>query len=97
VSDNKIKINKKNKRASQPDSEKYKQMILAFLRQSGEISMEKLASLHFLADFNSYYRNQKSMSGIEYRKVSRMCISEYFSKKLQKDKKSNTENVHHTN
>jgi hypothetical protein len=84
--DKKIKTNKRNKGASLPDNEKYKQMILAILRQGGEMSMEKLASLLYLADFNAYYKNQKSMSGMEYRKVSEKCISDYFSKKLQKDK-----------
>lgn len=52
--------------------EKYKQMILAFLRQvkSGNdcITKTKLAKLLYLADFSWFYDKLESMSGMQYRK-----------------------------
>jgi len=52
-----------------PNYEKYKQMILAFLRQSGKIPKTKLAKLLYFADFGWFYYNLKSMSGMQYRKI----------------------------
>jgi len=56
-----------------PDYEKYKQMILLYLRdakKSGQILKKtKLAKLLYLADFAWYYKHLKSMSGMPYRKI----------------------------
>ena len=57
-----------------PDYEKYKQMVLAFLKTSltvgdGRIPKTKLAKLLYLADFAWYYENLESMSGMQYRKI----------------------------
>jgi len=52
-----------------PNYEKYRQMILAFLRQSGKIPKTKLAKLLYFADFSWFYYNLKSMSGMQYRKI----------------------------
>lgn len=52
-----------------PNYEKYKQMILAFLRESGRIPKTKLAKLLYFADFSWFYQNLKSMSGMQYRKI----------------------------
>ncbi|MEK7167649.1 MAG: type II toxin-antitoxin system antitoxin SocA domain-containing protein [Patescibacteria group bacterium] len=56
-----------------PDYDKYKQMILAFLRfgagSDGKIPKTKLAKLVYLADFSWFYKNLKSMSGMSYRKI----------------------------
>jgi len=56
-----------------PDYIKYKEMILAFLRnvksQDKKIPKTKLAKLLYLADFSWYYYNLKSMSGMKYRKI----------------------------
>ena len=49
--------------------EKYKQMILAFLRLDGNITKTKLAKLLYFADFAWFYTNLKSMSGMRYRKI----------------------------
>ena len=49
--------------------EKYKQMILAFLRLDGNITKTKLAKLLYFADFAWFYTNLKSMSGMQYRKI----------------------------
>jgi len=59
---------------------KYKQMILAFLRNEGEITKTKLAKLLYFADFSWFYYNLQSMSGMQYRKMQYGPVSEsYFS------------------
>ena len=56
--------------ATLPKYEKYKQMILAYLKSSvstdGKVPKTKLAKLLYLADFAWYYQNLKSMSGMQY-------------------------------
>lgn len=56
--------------ASMPKYEKYKQMILAYLKSSistdGKVPKTKLAKLLYLADFGWYYQNLDSMSGMQY-------------------------------
>lgn len=49
--------------------EKYKQMILAFLRAGGKIPKTKLAKLLYFADFSWFYSHLESMSGMQYRKI----------------------------
>ena len=54
--------------------EKYKQMILASIRNAGskkdgKITKTKLAKLVYLADFAWFYNHLESMSGMEYRKI----------------------------
>ncbi len=56
-----------------PNYEKYKQMILEFLRLGGDadgkITKTKLAKLLYLTDFAWYYDHFESMSGMEYRRI----------------------------
>lgn len=56
--------------ATVPQYEKYKQMILAFLKShistDGKVPKTKLAKLLYLADFAWYYQNFASMSGMPY-------------------------------
>ena len=56
--------------ATLPKYEKYKQMILAYLRSfistDGKVPKTKLAKLLYLADFAWYYQNLNSMSGMQY-------------------------------
>jgi len=57
-----------------PDINKYKEMIISFLRScntkgDGKVPKTKLAKLLYLADFSYYYINAKSMSGMQYRKL----------------------------
>jgi len=54
--------------------EKYKQMILAYIRHAGSkkdgrITKTKLAKLVYLADFAWFYYHLESMSGMQYRKI----------------------------
>lgn len=57
-----------------PKYEKYKQMILAYIRSAGSkkdgrITKTKLAKLVYLADFAWFYSHLESMSGMQYRKI----------------------------
>ena len=53
--------------------EKYKQMILSYIRNAGSkdgcITKTKLAKLVYLADFVWFYNHLESMSGMQYRKI----------------------------
>lgn len=56
-----------------PNYQKYKEMILAFLRRAtdsdGKILKTKLAKMLYLADFSWFYKNLESMSGMQYRRL----------------------------
>ncbi len=56
-----------------PNIQKYKHMILTFLRtnvsKDGKIPKTKLAKLLYLADFTWFYHSLESMSGMQYRKI----------------------------
>ena len=56
-----------------PNIEKYKQMLLAFLRnktaKNEKVPKTKLAKLLYFADFSWYYNHSESMSGMRYRKI----------------------------
>lgn len=52
-----------------PNYEKYKQIILSFLRLDKKIPKTKLAKLVYLADAGWFYYHLKSMSGMQYRKI----------------------------
>lgn len=52
-----------------PNYEKYKQMILVFLRMSKSVTKTKLAKLVYLSDFAWFYNHLQSMSGMQYRKI----------------------------
>ncbi len=62
-----------------PNVEKYKQMILAFLRLNKKITKTKLAKLLYFADFGWFYYHLQSMSGMQYRKIQYGPVAEpYF-------------------
>jgi transcriptional regulator with XRE-family HTH domain len=52
-----------------PNYEKYKQMILSFLRMGENVTKTKLAKLVYLSDFAWFYDHLNSMSGMQYRKI----------------------------
>ncbi|MEA3296113.1 MAG: DUF4065 domain-containing protein [Patescibacteria group bacterium] len=56
-----------------PNNEKYKEMILAYVRNGsssdGKILKTKLAKMLYLADFAWFYNHLKSMSGMQYRRI----------------------------
>jgi transcriptional regulator with XRE-family HTH domain len=81
-----------------PHYEKYKQMILAFLRAEssagdGKIPKTKLAKLLYLADFAWYYNHLTSISGMQYlRRTYGPVPDPYFRAlaELEEDGKINT-------
>ncbi len=70
-------------RAEAPNYKKYKQMILAYLREAKkdgcDLKKTKLAKLLYLADFAWFYDHLESMSGMEYKKMQFGPVpSDYF-------------------
>jgi DNA-binding XRE family transcriptional regulator/uncharacterized phage-associated protein len=68
------------KTGQEPNYSKYKQMILAFLRNEEAIPKTKLAKLLYFADFAWFYYHLQSMSGMQYRRMQYGPVSDtYFS------------------
>ena len=69
-----------------PDIEKYKHMILSFLRMNlskdGKVLKTKLAKLLYLADFAWFYEHLESMSGMQYRKITYGPVPDSFFRAL---------------
>ena len=73
-----------------PQYEKYKEMILAFLKsfklflpnRDGKIPKTKLAKLLYLADFAWFYDHTESMSGMQYRKIDYGPVPDTFFRAL---------------
>ncbi|MEK7117826.1 MAG: helix-turn-helix domain-containing protein [Patescibacteria group bacterium] len=61
-----------------PNYEKYKQMILIFLRLEGKITKTKLAKLLYFADFGWFYYHLHSMSGMQYRKIQYGPVADHY-------------------
>jgi transcriptional regulator with XRE-family HTH domain len=61
-----------------PNYEKYKQMILSFLKLEDKIPKTKLAKLLYLADFGWFYYHLESMSGMQYRKQKYGPVSDTY-------------------
>jgi len=67
-----------------PNTEKYKQMILAYLRAAKAdklpVKKTKLAKLLYFADFAWFYKQLESMSGMSYRRIEFGPVpNEYFA------------------
>jgi DNA-binding XRE family transcriptional regulator len=69
-----------------PNIEKYKHMILSFLRMNlskdGKVPKTKLAKLLYLADFAWFYQHFESMSGMQYRKITYGPVPDSFFRAL---------------
>ncbi len=69
-----------------PNIEKYKHMILSFLRmhlsKDGKVPKTKLAKLLYLADFAWFYDHLESMSGMQYRKIAYGPVPDTFFRAL---------------
>ncbi|MDD2657063.1 MAG: helix-turn-helix domain-containing protein [Candidatus Pacebacteria bacterium] len=65
-----------------PNFEKYKHMILAYLRMKlsadCKVPKTKLAKLLYLADFAWFYDHLESMSGMQYRKIAYGPVPDLF-------------------
>ncbi|MCD4704725.1 DUF4065 domain-containing protein [bacterium] len=70
----------------QADYEKYKEMILAYIRKAsskdGKILKTKLAKMLYLADFAWFYENLKSMSGMQYRRIKYGPVPDMYFKAM---------------
>ena len=81
-------------RTQAPDLEKYRQMILTFLRiatVSGQvIKKTKLAKLLYLTDFSWYYLTEKSMSGVAYRRIDFGPVADAYFRLLEEMEQDGT-------
>src|SRR5680860_552610 len=69
------------------DLDKYKEMIILFLRSfnnkgDGKVPKTKLAKLLYLADFSYYYISAKSISGAQYRRIKYGPVSDLYFRAL---------------
>lgn len=82
-----------------PNLEKYKHMILTFLRmnlsEDSKIPKTKLAKLLYLADFAWFYENLESMSGMEYRKIEYGPVPDIFFRALDELEESGKIIINH--
>ena len=84
-----------------PDIEKYKHMILSFLRMNlskdGKVPKTKLAKLLYLADFAWFYEHLESMSGMQYRKMTYGPVPDNFFRALDELEESGKIIIEHKN
>lgn len=84
-----------------PDIEKYKHMILTYLRmdisKDGKIPKTKLAKLLYLADFAWFYNHLESMSGMQYRKIAYGPVPDAFFRALDELEESGKIIIDHKN
>ncbi len=87
---------------SVPDIEKYKHMILTYLRMNlskdGRVPKTKLAKLLYFADFAWFYDHLESMSGMQYRKIPYGPVPDTFFRvldELAEDGKVNIDTESH--
>ena len=80
-----------------PNIEKYKHMILSFLlmnlSKDGKITKTKLAKLLYLSDFAWFSGNFKSMSGMQYRKITYGPVPDTFFRVLDELESSGKINI----
>lgn len=84
-----------------PNIEKYKHMILTFLRMNvskdGKIPKTKLAKMLYLADFAWFYETLESMSGMQYRKITYGPVPDAFFRVLDELEFEGKINIEHKN
>lgn len=84
-----------------PNLEKYKHMILTFLRMNiskdKKIPKTKLAKLLYLSDFAWFYNNLESMSGMQYRKITYGPVPDTFFRALDELEYDGKINIDHKN
>ena len=82
-----------------PDYEKYKQMILLYIRDAKKsekvIKKTKLAKLLYLADFAWYYEHLESMSGMPYRKIQFGPVPDAYFRAIEELEESGSIRVDH--
>jgi len=81
-----------------PNYEKYKEMILVYLRvasstSDGKIPKTKLAKLLYLADFACFYEKMQSMSGMQYRRIQYGPVPDLYFRALDELEESGKINI----
>jgi transcriptional regulator with XRE-family HTH domain len=86
-------------KVSAPDYEKYKQMILMYLKSSvptdGRVPKTKLAKLLYLADFAWYYDKLESMSGMQYSRREYGPVPDSYFRALDELEESGKVDINH--
>lgn len=86
-----------------PNIEKYKHMILSYLRMGltkkddGKVTKTKLAKLLYLADFAWFYDHMESMSGMQYRRIAYGPVPDTFFRALDELEESGKIVIEHKN
>ncbi len=82
-----------------PNYNKYKQMILAYLRcrpsSDGKVVKTKLAKLLYLADFAWFYEHLESMSGMQYRRLPYGPVPDQYFRAIDELQESGQINIDH--
>lgn len=82
-----------------PNYDKYKQMILAYLRchpsSDGKVVKTKLAKLLYLADFAWFYEHLESMSGMQYRRLPYGPVPDQYFRAIDELQESGQINLDH--
>ncbi|MBU2545091.1 DUF4065 domain-containing protein [Patescibacteria group bacterium] len=85
----------------QPDYEKYKEMILAYIRngssKDGKILKTKLAKMLYLADFSWFYNHLESMSGMQYRRIKYGPVPDIYFRAIDELEETGKITVDHKN
>lgn len=84
-----------------PNSEKYKEMILAYIRKGsakdGKILKTKLAKMLYLADFSWFYNHLESMSGMQYRRIQYGPVPDMYFRAIDELEEAGKISIDHKN
>ena len=84
-----------------PNNEKYKEMILAYIRKGsakdGKILKTKLAKMLYLADFAWFYDYLESMSGMQYRRIKYGPVPDMYFRAIDELEESGRISINHKN
>lgn len=84
-----------------PNYEKYKEMILAYIRkgssEDGKILKTKLAKMLYLADFAWFYDHLESMSGMRYRRIKYGPVPDVYFRAIDELEEAGKITVDHKN
>ena len=80
-----------------PNHEKYRELILAFLREAKESNVSlkktKLANVLYLTDFAWYYSTDTSMSNLSYRKITFGPVADSYFRLLEEMEQGGVINI----
>lgn len=86
---------------AKPNNEKYKEMILAYIRKGsskdGKILKTKLAKMLYLADFTWFYNHMESMSGMQYRRIKYGPVADIYFRAIDELETAGEISIDHKN